>query len=121
LDTAAGSTVTLPPATGSGMQVKFIVTVVPTEGNVHTIRVGRAADVMCGIVRSMDDTSANLVAFAAAADSDTITLDPAADHCGGTTVGEHLELEDIAANLWHVSGVLSNTGDPATPFSATVS
>lgn len=118
LDTLGGSVVTLPAASGSGVSYRFIVTVKATS-NSHIIKVANAADSMCGIIYSRDDTSDNAVAFAATTGDDTVTLNRTTT--GSVSVGEWLEVEDIAANLWHVRGFISNTGTPATPFSATVS
>jgi hypothetical protein len=119
LDTAAGSTVTLPAATGSGAIYKFRVSVLATSNN-HIVKAASADDSMDGIIVSMDDTSANAVAFAAVAGtSDTITLNRSTT--GSVTVGEFFEVQDIAEGRFSVRGTISNTGTPATPFSATVS
>ena len=51
--------------------------------------------------------------------SDTITLNRSTT--GSVTLGEWLEVEDIAANTWAVNGMLSATGAAfATPFTAAV-
>lgn len=119
LNTAAGSTVTLPAATGSGAIFRFRVSVLATT-NAHVIQVASADDVMQGFVFIADtDSSGAASGFFAASDSDTITLDRSTT--GSVTVGEFLELEDIAEGVWHVRGFLSGTGTVATPFSADVS
>ena len=119
LDTAAGSTVTLPPATGSGKHYKFIVKTLATS-NSHIIKVANASDAMQGYIFSMDDTSENAVAFfAVAGTSDTITLNRTTT--GSVTIGETINVTDVAANRYHVEGFVSNTDAPATPFSAAVS
>lgn len=118
LDTAAGSTVTLPASTGSGDKFKFIVTVLATTNN-HIVKVANSSDAMQGIIFSGDDTSANAQWFAAVAGtSDTITLNRSTT--GSVTLGEWLEVEDIAVNKWQVRGFVTNTGTAATQFSATV-
>lgn len=117
LDTAAGTTVTLPAASGSGVKFRFVISTVATT-NSHIVKVANASDTMIGIILSLDDTGANAVGFAAAATSDTITLNRSTT--GSVSKGEYIEVEDIAANVWFVNGVISNTGTPATPFSATV-
>ncbi len=117
LDALAGSVVTLPAATGSGKSYRFIVTVLATS-NSHIVKVANATDTMQGIVYMLDDTGAAVVGFAAGATSDTITLNRSTT--GSVSLGEWLELEDIAAGKWQVRGFLSNTGASATPFSATV-
>jgi hypothetical protein len=119
LDTAAGSIVTLPAATGSGNRYRFRVSVLATS-NSHIVKVANASDSFDGIIISEDDTSDNAVAFGAVAGtSDTITLNRSTT--GSVTIGEYIEIEDVASGRFHVRGVISNTGTPATPFSATVS
>jgi len=125
LDTATGSVVTLPAATGSGAKFKFLVTVLATS-NSHKVQVANASDFMVGIINGTRVDSGNAVlGFAAAnsgvvsTNSDTITLNRSTT--GSVSVGEWLEVEDIAANTWEVSGMLSATGAAfATPFSAAV-
>lgn len=118
LDTAAGSIVTLPAASGTGNRFRFIVSVLATS-NSHIVKVANASDTMQGIIFSMDDTAAAAVAFAAVAGtSDTITLNRTTT--GSVTIGEWLEVEDVATNKFQVRGFVTNTGSPATQFSATV-
>jgi hypothetical protein len=54
LDTAAGSVVTLPAATGSGTKFRFLVSVIATS-NSHIIKVANASDTMTGMVLSVSD------------------------------------------------------------------
>lgn len=118
LDTATGSTCTLPAATGSGARFRFVVAVIATSNN-HIVKVANASDTIAGTVSVVDtDTAGTVTGFATAATSDTITLNRGTS--GSVTVGEWLELVDIVPNVWAVRGVLSNTGGGATPFSAAV-
>jgi len=119
LNTATGSTVTLPASTGSGIVYRFYVSVKATSNN-HIVKVANSSDIMVGVVTGTRVDSGNAVlGFATAADSDTITLNRTTT--GSVSVGEWLEIRDVATNVWHVSGVLSATGAAfATPFSATV-
>lgn len=118
LDTLAGSTVTLPAATGSGAKYKFVVSALATS-NSHVIKVANSSDAMQGYIFSRDDTSDAAVAFfATAGTSDTITLNRTTT--GSVVVGEQIEIVDFAANRWQVTGFIANSGTPATPFSATV-
>lgn len=118
LDTLAGSTAILPPATGSGAKYTFVVSVLATS-NSHVIKVANASDAMQGLVFLRDDTSDNAVSFGAVAGtSDTITLNRTTT--GSVLVGEIIEIIDFATNRYQVTGMLANTGAPATPFSATV-
>lgn len=121
LDTAAGSVVTLPAATGSGALFRFVVSLLATS-NSHIVKVNATpgTDTMAGIVEGTRVDSGNAVlGFAAGATADTITLNRTTT--GSVSLGEWLELIDFATGLWHVRGVLSATGAAfATPFSATV-
>jgi hypothetical protein len=118
LDTATGSTVTLPDATGSGAKFRFLVTVLATS-NSHIIKVPDADNTMIGgIVIADTDTGGAASSFMAAATSDTITLNRSTT--GSVSLGEWIEVEDVAANKWAVRGLLSGTGVVATPFSAAV-
>lgn len=115
LNAAAGLTVTLPAATGSGYQYYFAVLTTVTSNN-YIIKVANASDIMGGVA-TMGSSGGTSASVGTAATSDTITLN-------GTTTGgikgTWIELTDIGANLYRVSvhGVAS--GVAATPFSATV-
>jgi len=119
LDTAAGSTVTLPAATGSGNVYRFRVSVLATS-NSHVVKVANASDAMEGmaIIADTDTAGAAYAFMAVAGTSDTITLNRSTT--GSVTIGEYIEIEDIATNRFKVRATLSGTGTPLTPFSATV-
>lgn len=119
LDTAAGSTCTLPAATGTGNVYEFVVTTLATS-NSHIIRVANATDVMVGYVINQDtDTGNAFTGFNTTTTSDTITLNRSTT--GSVTLGERFRLRDVRSGLWAVEGYTTSTGAPATPFSATVS
>jgi hypothetical protein len=115
LNALAGSAVTLPAATGSGAKFKFLVSVLATS-NSHVISAA-AGDVMIGAISGARVDSSNAVlGFAAQSTSNTITLNRTTT--GSVTVGEYVEVEDVAAGTWEVSGFLTATGAAfATPFS----
>jgi len=118
LDTAAGSVCTLPAASGSGARFRFNVKAIATS-NSHIVKVAGAADIIQGAVVTVDqDTAGTVTGWVTASDSDTVTLNRTTT--GSVTRGEFIELEDVATNLWTISGVLTNTAAGATPFSATV-
>lgn len=108
---AAGSTLTLPDATGSGA-VYTIVTVNDQTGDL-VIQAPDGDNVMQGVAKiGMDGET-----FAAAATSDTITLN------GSTTsglAGTEVTLRDVAADTWQVLIIGEASGTEATPFSAAV-
>ena len=115
LDTAGGSAVTLPPATGSGASFKFIVSVLATSA-AHVVSAA-GTDVMIGAISGARIDSGNAVlGFAAQSTSNTITLNRTTT--GSVSLGEYLSVEDVAAGIWEVSGFLTATGAAfATPFS----
>lgn len=118
LDTAAGSTVTLPAATGTGNVYRFRVSTLATS-NSHVIKVANSTDVMQGFAAISDtDTSSAASMFMTASTSDTITLNRTTT--GSVTLGEYIEIEDVASGFFSVRAFLSGTGVVATPFSATV-
>lgn len=116
LDRAAGQTVTLPVATGSGNFYRFFVATTITS-NSTIIRVATAAGTMAGVAIVANDTDASASIFETAADSDTITFNGTST---GGVRGATVELQDVSANLWSVRVVGAATGSEATPFSATV-
>ena len=118
LDTAAGSTCTLPASTGSGAIFRFVVSVLATTNN-HIVKVANASDIIQGVLSTVDtDTAGTITGWATAGTSDTITLNRSTT--GSAMRGEWIEVIDVATNLWLVRGQVANTGAGATPFSATV-
>jgi hypothetical protein len=110
-------TLTLPAASGTGNVYKFIVTVNNTSN--YKIQVV-GDDTIDGIMLYLDEDGTAITGYPTVAASDTITLN------GGTTggiIGDYLELIDIAADQWHVRGVMrvAAGANPATPFTAAVS
>lgn len=112
---AAGSTLTLPAATGSGTKIHVVVGTTITSNNLIVQVTGN--DVMTGLALLAQDGGDTAVAFETAADSDTITMNGSTK---GGIKGDSIELIDIAADLWWVRVVGSATGIEATPFSAAV-
>jgi len=116
LNRAAGVTVTLPAATGSGAVFRFTVGTAVTS-NSDIIKVADASDVIQGVLTVSDLADGSAVSFGTVAASDTITLN-------GTTTGGRLggmiTLTDIATDLYTVTGATVGNGTEATPFSATV-
>ena len=117
----ASAPFTLPAATGSGDEYKFIVSVVNTSN--YVIKVADATDTIDGSVVVTNDSSAgvtaSLISWPTVAASDTITLNGTTT--GGVQIGDYVLLTDIATNQYTVSGLLNASGPEATPFSASVS
>ena len=113
---AAGSTITLPAASGSGARYRFFVlTTITSNGLI--IKVANASDTMVGVGMQAADGGSTVNFFEASGTDDTITLN-------GTTTGgikgDMVEIDDIATNIFYVRITGSATGTEATPFSATV-
>lgn len=118
LDTAAGSVVTLPAASGSGAIFRFVVSTTATS-NSHIVKVANASDTFKGLVFTVSDDTAAVKGWVAGSTDDTITLNRTTT--GTAAVGQVIVIQDIAANVFAVSGFTASTGTEATPFSATVS
>jgi len=116
LDRAAGVTVTLPAATGSGAVFRFAVKTAVTSNN-HIIKVADNTDVMSGALFVTDQAAGTGTGFSTTTTSDTVTMN------GSTTgglAGGLITLVDIDTNLYAIEGNVIATGVEATPFSATV-
>jgi hypothetical protein len=120
LDTAAGSVVTLPAATGSGAIIKCLVSVTATS-NSHIVKVADATDLLHGFVDSLDLDGTALVSYKAnGTDHDTITLNRTTT---GGVIGDYIEVQDVATNTWVITRAKITCvagSNVASPFSATV-
>lgn len=116
LNRAAGCTVTLPAATGSGLRVRLVVGTTLTSGSL-VVQVTNT-DIMQGIINHLSDDSAAVKGWGTAADSDTITFNRTTTGLGAK--GDWIEAEDVASGLWQVTGQAKASGTEATPFSAAV-
>lgn len=114
LDTLTGSTVTLPAATGSGVRFKFLVTTLATS-NAHVVSTVPSTDVFIGTIAGVSDDPATVKGWIAGATDNTITLNRSTT--GSVSKGEWFEVQDIAAGVWSVTGMITQTGVEATPFS----
>ena len=107
LDTDAGSVVTLPAATGTGCTLRFIV----TDGNGsndHSLVVADNTDEFLGAIISIGTTADNSDAFTALASDnfDAIQMNGSTE---GGLEGTWIVLQDVAANVWALSGVAIST------------
>jgi len=123
LNRAAGVTVTLPAATGTGARFRFSIATALSAAT-HVIKVANATDYMRGVIVSKDDGSASSViswatanSGSVATESDTLTMDGSTQ---GGNIGDIIEIEDIASAVFRVSGFTKSSGTEATPFSAGV-
>ena len=115
LDTAAGSTITLPAATGSGARYTFIVSVKPTS-NQHRFTV-TGNDTFKGQLLLTDQDGTTVVSYIGAAGSNQINLNGTTT---GGQVGDRVELVDILADVWAVTAWLQCAAgsNVATPLAA---
>lgn len=114
MNRAAGQTINLPAATGTGIEYVFVLQ--PDASGSQIIRVANSTDTMMGT--AILSVAAVLSAFHTVdATSDTITMN-------GTTTGglrgARVNCIDMASGLWAVQVFSEATGTVATPFSATV-
>lgn len=116
LNTAAGSTATLPAATGSGSIYKFVVSATTTS-NAHKILAASVSDFVNGIVTGENANTAKCFASAAATNH-SIQMPFTGTQPSGGFIGDWFEFTDIAANLWTVRGMYQAGTTPTTPFSA---
>lgn len=119
LDAAAGFTVTLPAATGTGNIYEFFVHTTLTSGS-YIIQVANATDVIQGTALINLTGAATVESYEAASTSDTITLQ-FADPSTGTTKGGWIRLRDVAAGYFYCQAILHGDGASATVWSAAVS
>lgn len=119
-----GCTVTLPAATGSGVRFRLYIGVAPTSGS-FVVQVANANDYMRGFafVKADDSASASISWATAntgtvATESDTMTWNRTTT--GTAVVGDYVEFEDFAANIWAVATENSASGTEATPFTVAV-
>ena len=115
LDTATGSVVTLPAATGTGMKLTFIVSVTVTS-NVHAINCDGTDEFIGHAYQTDTDSSDALVSYpqVAADDFDGISMNGTTT---GGLIGDRIELIDIAAGSWACLLFTNGNGTVATPIS----
>lgn len=111
LDTASGTVVTLPAATGSGNRYCFVVTVADSG---HQINVVGNDEFVGGIIQGNDSDNTTVMWPATdAADNDRIA--PNGTTRGGV-VGAYYILIDISTDNWMVIGWSDASSTEATPF-----
>ncbi len=118
LNRAAGITVILPPATGSGANYVFFVRTSFTSGP-GIIKVANSSDRILGNAYVITDDTVNqsVIGFVTLVDTDTITLNGTTS---GGIAGDRIVMQDLLTNIWSLTAFLEATGNEVTPFSATV-
>lgn len=107
-------TVTLPAATGTGAKFTFVQQLVNTSKyNILAL----AGDLMCGNIltnSSSDSQSCQPWISLVATSNIRIVLNGTTQ--GGVSIGDWVELIDIATDTWAVKGLTTSSGTEATPF-----
>ncbi len=113
---AGGFTSTLPAATGTGLIYRFVVQIISTTGYLISA-VG--SDKIKGSVQLVTPGStyatANIGETFLSTTNVTVTLNGTTT--GGANIGDWVQVQDVAAALWVVTGLLTTTTTPVTPFS----
>lgn len=116
LSRAAGVTVTLPAASGSG-DIYTVVVQTAVTSNSDIIKVANSTDVMQGWISSATVTTGAGTHEAIGGTDDTITMNGTTT---GGLAGSEVILQDVASGFWQVQGFLTGSGTLATPLSASV-
>jgi hypothetical protein len=119
LNTASGSVATLPAATGSGARFRFVVSVAATSG-AHKILAHSSSDFLIGLAIG-ENAGAPTVFASPAATNHSLQMPFAGSQPSGGLLGDWFEVEDLAANVWHVKGAFQAGTTPTTPFSTATS
>ena len=114
---AAGATVTLPAATGTGNRYRFAVNTTVTSNQDRIIAAG--SDLFYGslLIEADADSVADATISFRANGSTHNSIDMNGTTQGGIA-GDYIELVDIASAKWNVWGILQATGTEITPFEA---
>lgn len=117
LDTAAGSVLSLPAATGSGAKLKVIVSTTASS-NAHKILTSPITDVLIGQAVGGVAAGTNLKFGALTSDAfHSIQMPFAGTQPSGGFEGDVFEFTDTAAGKWHVAALYKSGTTATTPFS----
>ncbi len=120
LDTAAGTTVTLPAATGTGNRYIMVVSVAATS-NAHKILAASSSDNIIGMAFGQNANTAKVFQAASASTYHSIQMPFAGTQPSGGLQGDKFEFIDVGTNLWHCLGHYSAGTTPTTPFNTATS
>lgn len=120
LDTAAGSVLTLPAATGSGQKIRAIVSTTASS-NAHKILTSPVTNLLVGHAVGMVAAGTTLSFSGATADGfHSIQMPFSGTQPSGGFEGDYFEFTDIAsgaAGRWAVEGMYKSGTTSTTPFS----
>lgn len=117
LSVAAGSVLTLPAATGSGIKLKVVVSTTASS-NAHKILTAPITDVLVGQAVGATAAGATLK-FSAVSGSafHSIQMPFAGTQPSGGFEGDVFDFTDIASGKWHVEAMYQAGTTATTPFS----
>lgn len=116
LNQVAGSTVTLPAATGSGITFRFYVTVTLTSA-ADKILAASSSDNLIGNVTGQTGNAVKQFSAAHASGFHSLQMPFAGTQPSGGFEGDWFEVKDLAVNTWGVGGMYQAGVTPTTPFS----
>jgi hypothetical protein len=111
---SAAITITLPAATGTGDTYTIYQQTAATATS--SVYAANGTDVLQGVAWVSTTSTDNAEAFATSATSDKVSVNGTTT---GGVVGDKWVFVDVASGKWNVQGYISQTGNTATPFSAT--
>lgn len=114
-DTASGSVLTLPAATGTGMKIRCLVSVTATT-NAH-VAVCAGSDELLGTFLQTQISDDSVKQYEAATGDSFVKVTWNRSTTGLAIIGDHVEFQDVASALWAVHGAGRASGSIATPFS----
>lgn len=116
LNTAAGSVLSLPPATGSGLTIEAVVTTTATS-NAHKILTSPITDKLIGNATGQTGNAVKQFSGAVASAFHSIQMPFAGTQPSGGFEGDWFSLQDISPGVWLVQGMYQAGVTPTTPFS----
>lgn len=113
LDTAAGSTITLPtPVVGMVFDVA-VTTSVTSNSHIVTTKTTASEFISGGIQQMIDTTAVSEGQFANGTSHITITMNGTTT---GGLIGTTLRFTAISTTVWNITGLVASSGTLATPF-----
>jgi hypothetical protein len=119
LNLAAGSTATLPAATGTGNSYKLLVTVTTTSA-AEKILTNPTTDTIIGTAQG-ENAGTSKVFVGNASTYHSIQMPFAGTQPSGGFAGDEVECTDVATGVWECNVMYQAGTTPTTPYSASTS
>lgn len=116
MNQAAGATITMPVATGSGNKYRFEVTATLTS-NANKILAASTSDFISGIAAGHVAAGTTLSFTAVSTTMHSVQQPFSGTTPAGGAIGDWFEYTDVAPNLWQVNGAYLSGTTSTTPFS----